>query len=161
MPPSGYMRVVRMWNALVMDELMQLARLEHLSHDVAAAHEFALHIQLGNCWPVGKGLDAVANTHVVQNVHVLERYSEMIEHLRDLRRKTALGKLRGALHEQHDVVAGDRLADPIMDGVLVGHLQLSLDGLAAIAAAWANKMRLLTAQDGWHQISSQRGGDHA
>src|SRR5262245_8968354 len=35
-------------HALVLEERLQLAGLEHLAHDVAAAHELALHVKLRN-----------------------------------------------------------------------------------------------------------------
>src|SRR5471030_365430 len=36
------------------DELLQLARVVHVAHDVAAADEFAVHIELRNGGPVGE-----------------------------------------------------------------------------------------------------------
>src|SRR5262245_60571841 len=39
-------------NALVGKQLLQLAGLEHLAHDIAAADEFALDVELGNGRPV-------------------------------------------------------------------------------------------------------------
>src|SRR5437868_11729446 len=64
---------------LLIEELLQLAGLEHLHHDVAAADELALHIELGNGRPVGIGLDAVPDLRILQHVHGLEGDAEMVE----------------------------------------------------------------------------------
>ena len=42
--------------------------MEHLAHDVRAADELALHIELGDGRPVGEGLDALAQLVVLQHV---------------------------------------------------------------------------------------------
>src|SRR5664279_6351939 len=42
-------------HALVLERLLQFAGLEHLAHDVAAADELALHVELRNGRPVGIG----------------------------------------------------------------------------------------------------------
>src|SRR5512145_1926036 len=47
-------------HALLGEELLQLARLEHLGDDIAAADELALDEQLRNGRPVGIFLDALA-----------------------------------------------------------------------------------------------------
>ena len=53
------MAVIGVRDALVVDELVQFALLEHLAHDVAAADELALDVELRHGRPVGIGLDAV------------------------------------------------------------------------------------------------------
>src|SRR3546814_7332080 len=45
---------------------VQFARFPHLHHNVAAADEFALHIELRDRRPVGKFLDALTDFHVLQ-----------------------------------------------------------------------------------------------
>jgi len=42
--------------------------LKHLGHDVRAANEFTVDIELGNGWPVGVLLDALTNTFIIKNV---------------------------------------------------------------------------------------------
>src|SRR2546421_630957 len=46
--------------ALLLEQALQFAGLEHLAHDVAAADELALHVELRNGRPAGIGLDALA-----------------------------------------------------------------------------------------------------
>ena len=65
-----------------------------------------------------KALDALADAHVLQHVHVLVVDAEVAEDLRDLGGESALREILRPLHEQDDVVAGDRLADPVVDGLL-------------------------------------------
>src|SRR5688572_11046207 len=55
-------------HALFIQQGLQLPRLEHLAHDVAAADELALHVQLGDGGAVAEALDAVAQGLVLQHV---------------------------------------------------------------------------------------------
>src|SRR5262249_41645220 len=112
-------------HALAIEELLQLALLEHLTHDIATADELALDVELGNGRPIGEALDALANTHIVEDVNVAVADAEMAEDLRHLRGEAALRKILGALHKHDDVVVGDRLADPVVDGLLA-HAQSSI-----------------------------------
>jgi len=111
--------VMSVRNALLADEVVQLARLVHLAHDIAAADELTLDIELGNGRPVGEALDAFTQSLIFEYVHVFERYSKVLEDLGGGRRETALGKFGRSLHEKNDVVALDRLFDLLMSGV--GH----------------------------------------
>ena len=52
-------------DALGREQLLQFAGLEHLAHDIAAADELALDVELRNGRPVGIGLDAVAHGRTV------------------------------------------------------------------------------------------------
>src|SRR5690606_24643418 len=47
---------------------LEFTGLEHLAHDVAAAHELALDVELGDGRPVGKDLDAVAQLGVREHI---------------------------------------------------------------------------------------------
>src|SRR3546814_12097078 len=49
-------------------QLMQFAGFPHLHHDVGAADELALHIELRDRRPVGIVLDALTDFHVLQHV---------------------------------------------------------------------------------------------
>src|SRR6185437_13117873 len=53
---------------LLRQQLLQLARLVHLAHDVAAADEFAVDVKLRDRRPVGELLDAIADFRVLQHV---------------------------------------------------------------------------------------------
>src|SRR5918993_2998896 len=68
-------------DALVGEELLQLAGLEHLAGDVAAADELALHVELGNGRPVGVVLDALAHSLVLKHVDALVGHAEVVEDL--------------------------------------------------------------------------------
>src|SRR5262249_51999777 len=65
--PSG-LRAFPDGQAFLLQQALQLAGLEHLAHDIAAADEFALDVELRNGRPVGIGLDAVAQLVVLQDV---------------------------------------------------------------------------------------------
>src|SRR5688572_21743005 len=68
------------------NQLLQLARLEHLLHDVAAADELALHVELRDGRPVGELLDALADLRVLQHDDGGEVfYAAGIEHPADKR----------------------------------------------------------------------------
>ena len=66
---------------------------------------------------IRKTLDAFANTRVVQHVDVLV----VDEHVRGfchVAGEPALRERLRAFHEQHDVIAGNRLANPVVYGLL-------------------------------------------
>src|ERR1700761_1357137 len=102
-------------DALVGEQLLQLTGLEHLADDIAAADELALDVKLGNGRPVRIGLDAVAQLGGFENVQTLIADPDVIEDLHHLAGKTALRKLRRALHEQHDVVRLHFIVDELLD----------------------------------------------
>src|SRR6266567_8215768 len=58
-------------NALVLEEVLQLAGLEHLADDVAAADELTLHVELRDRRPLRIGLDALAQVVGFQHVDAL------------------------------------------------------------------------------------------
>src|SRR5262249_47620919 len=91
-------------HALVLEHLLQLVCLKHLAHDVAAADELALHIELGDRRPVRVGLYALTQLVRFEHVQPFEGHAEVIENLHHLTRKTAHRELRCAFHKQHDVV---------------------------------------------------------
>src|SRR5450756_2641142 len=102
-------------HALVLERLLQFAGLEHLAHDVAAADELALHIELRNGRPVGIGLDAVPQVGGIQHVEAFVGDAQVVEDLHHLPGKPALRKLRRALHEQHHVVSLHFIDDELLD----------------------------------------------
>src|SRR6185312_2263160 len=109
------------------DQLLQLARLVHLAHDVAAADELAVHVELRDGGPVRVLLDALADVLVLQ--HVDGEDLLRAAHLQELRgrgREAAHRLLRVALHVEHDGVAGDLLPDGFLDahGCLPGSMRI-------------------------------------
>src|SRR5437016_930470 len=105
-------------HALLVEELGQLTLLEHLADDVAATHELALDVELRDRRPLREAFDALADAHVLEHVDVLVVDTHMTQDLSDLCREPALGKILVPLHEKDHVVAGDGLADPVLDGLL-------------------------------------------
>src|ERR1700759_4244876 len=105
-------------NTLVGKQLLQLAGLEHLADDVATADELALDVELRNGRPVRIDLDAVAQVGGLQNVEALVADADVVEDLHHLTGKTALRKLRRALHEKHDVVRLHFAVDEFLDAHL-------------------------------------------
>src|SRR5690606_14722995 len=79
-PASG--RVAKPY-ALVGEEALKLARLEHLAHDVAAADEFALDVELRDRRPAGIVLDALAQLVRGEDVDALVVDAEIVEDLHD------------------------------------------------------------------------------
>src|SRR5207302_7658596 len=94
-------------NAAFLEEAFQLALLEHLFDDVAAADELAFDIELRNGRPVGEFLDALADFRVFQNIHRLELDAELRQHLHNGRGEAALRKYGRALHVKQHVIFAD------------------------------------------------------
>src|SRR3546814_1276338 len=68
--PAGlYLRDAALFGARrdAVHQRVQFARFPHLHHNIAAADEFALHIELRDRRPVGKFLDALADFHVLRS----------------------------------------------------------------------------------------------
>src|SRR5215472_8937001 len=103
-------------DALVLEQGLQFAGLEHLADDVAAADEFALDVELRNGRPVRVRLDALAQVVVLEHVEPFVGHAEMIEDLHDLPGEAAHRELRRALHEQHHLVRLDLIIDELVDG---------------------------------------------
>lgn len=103
---------------LLVHHLLEFAGLEHFHHYVAAAHEFALYVKLRNGWPVGIGLDALSDFHVLQHIDAVVRDTAMLEDGDGLAGKSALREQRGALHEQDNIVRVDDFGNTLVG---VGH----------------------------------------
>src|SRR5690606_7291807 len=97
---------------------LQFAGLEHLAHDVGAADEFALHIELGNGRPVGIGLDAFAQLFALEHNGAAIFNAEVVQDLDNLARKSAVRQIRRAINEQELVVVLLLVVD---EGVDIGH----------------------------------------
>src|SRR5262249_10388022 len=98
-------------DALVGQQFLQLALLEHLANDVATSHELALDVELRNRGPLREALDALAEAHVFEHVDVLVVDADILKDLRDLAGEAALRHLLRAFHEQDHIVGRNRLAD--------------------------------------------------
>src|SRR5579883_3470877 len=64
-------------DAFALEEIAQLARLEHLANDVAAADELAFDIELRDGRPAREFLDALADLWVREHVDAFELHPEM------------------------------------------------------------------------------------
>src|SRR5574340_407223 len=120
-PEDGFARGRRRQHAQSRDasareQLLQFARLVHLHHDVRAADELALDVELRDRRPVGVFLDALADRLVVEDVDRLEVVDATgLEHLDRAAGEPAHRKLGGALHEKHDAIALDEVVDTLPD----------------------------------------------
>src|SRR4051812_46305158 len=101
------------------DQLLQLAALEHLHHDVRPADELTLDVELGDRRPIRIFLDALADLRILQNVDRLIWRTEALEDGNRAARKAALREQRRSLHEQDDLVGFDEVGDA---GLGVTHL---------------------------------------
>src|SRR5258706_1326412 len=97
------------------EKLLKLTDLEHFAHDVASADEFALDVELRDRGPVGVDLDAIPQFGRVVHIERLVRDPNVFENLDHLTRKSTLWKLRGAFHEEHDVVRPYFVLDELFD----------------------------------------------
>src|ERR1700740_980928 len=71
-------------NASALEQGLQLACLEHLTHDVATADKLTLHVKLRDRWPIGIGFDAATEFVVLEHVEALIRDAQVIENLYEL-----------------------------------------------------------------------------
>ena len=110
-------------DALLGQQRHELAVLEHLGDDVAAADQLAADEQLGDGGPLRERAQLLADAGIGQDV---DRGEARVERLQDADRaggEAARGRFRRALHEQDDFVACDRVGDRLADRVvvLIGH----------------------------------------
>src|SRR4029077_13011839 len=102
-------------DTLRLQEVLQLACLEHLPDDIAAADELAFHIELRDRGPVGIGLDAVAQIVRFQHIQSFVSDAEMIQDLHHLPGESAHRELWRALHEHDHVIALNLISDELLD----------------------------------------------
>src|SRR5579883_571454 len=121
-------------DALGLQQLDQLTGLEHLANNIAAADEFALHIELRDGRPVGEFLDPLAQARVAQHVDAFERDAEMVQQLDHGSGEAALRKDGRALHEQHHRGSADLLTDTL-ENRIVTHVRLSYSAMAVCSAS--------------------------
>src|SRR5580765_5494630 len=95
---------------------LQLAGLVHLGHDVRAADELAVDVELGDRRPVRIFLDALADLLVLEDVHRLQVGDAAgLEDLDRAAGKAAHRELRGSLHEKDDAMALDQIVDALLN----------------------------------------------
>src|SRR5258706_2368887 len=117
--------------ALFLEELRELARFVHFHHDVGAADEFALHIELGDCRPIGERLDPLAHTLILEHVDAFEIDVEVVEDGDSTAGKAALREQRAALHEQQHITLADQIGNTGLG--VVGHFNYSYSGTAVVS----------------------------
>ena len=59
-------------NALTLNQLLEFAALKHLGHDIRAADEFTVDVELGDRWPVGILLDALTNAFIIKDIDSMQ-----------------------------------------------------------------------------------------
>src|SRR5450755_2413312 len=88
------------------ERLLQLAGLVHLGHDVRAADELAVDVELWDGRPVGVALDALADLFVLEDVDRLQvAHPTGLQDLDCAAGEAAHRELRRSLHEEDDPVA--------------------------------------------------------
>src|SRR5690242_3453649 len=80
-PSSAPLSALPGLDALLGQKTLQLAGLEHLAHDIAAADELALHVELRDGRPVRVRLDAGADLVGFEDIDALVADAEVIEDL--------------------------------------------------------------------------------
>src|SRR5688572_14599657 len=105
-------------DAVVLEVLLELARLEHLGDDVGAADELALDVELWDGRPVRIGLDALAKFLVLQHISAVVVDPDIVEDLDDAAREAAHREIGRALHIEEHVVVLHLLVDERVD---IGH----------------------------------------
>jgi ribonuclease T len=103
------------YHARGLQDLSQLTVAVHLEHDVAAAHEFAVDVELRVSRPAREALKCLAQLGIFEDIDVMELGAQMAQRGGGLSRKTALRKFRGALHEQHHRRGAEFFANTIVD----------------------------------------------
>src|SRR5436853_1780037 len=99
----------------LLEQFLQFAALKHFGHDVGAADELAVDIQLRNRRPIRVLLDALAYLLVLQNINGDQiLHAARFQYLDRATRKATLGELLSALHEENDLVARDGLFDELL-----------------------------------------------
>ncbi len=93
--------------------LLQLALLEHLGQDVRATEQFAFHVDLRVRRPVRVALERLAQFRVLEDVHVRELRAAGFERAHGRGGESALRKVRGTLHVEHDRVRLELFLDPL------------------------------------------------
>src|SRR6266571_1108112 len=95
--------------------LGQLAGLEHLLDDVAAAHQLAVDVELREGAPIGElAGDLAERIEQRQDVDGAVLDAELLEYPNDSHREPAPGHLRCALHEQQHLVLPQELLDLLL-----------------------------------------------
>lgn len=104
------------------EEVMQFAGLVHLGHDIAAADELALDVELGEGGPLAELLEALADFFVFKDIEALELGASVVEDLHGAGGEAAHRAIRGAFHEEHDGGLVDQLLEAGFEGgVEVAH----------------------------------------
>src|ERR1700674_1440856 len=92
-------------------QLLKLAVLVKLAHDIAPADELAVDVDLRDRRPVAVALDRLPQLLVGKHAEGLERRAERLEDLYGRSREAALRKVAVAFHEKDDLVLFDRRLD--------------------------------------------------
>ncbi len=93
-------RALGRYGARFRQQLLELAALVHLDRNVAAAHQFAVDIELRKSRPIGIGLQCFAHFRVLEYVYMCKLRLTGSKRSHRLRRESALRKIGCALHVQ-------------------------------------------------------------
>lgn len=93
---------------------LQFAGLKHLHHDVAAADEGLVDVELWDRWPVAEALDAFANLRILNHVDRVEFCAALLQDGDRASRESAHWELWRAFHEEHDLVGVEDLLNAVV-----------------------------------------------
>src|SRR5262245_30558643 len=93
---------------LALELLLELSGRVQLGHDVAAAEELAVHVELRDGGPGGVFLDALAHVGRAQDVDRRVLRQQAVQDLHHASGETALRRRPVALHEEHHAVRCDQ-----------------------------------------------------
>jgi hypothetical protein len=91
--------------------------LVELRHDVTAADELAVHVELRNRGPRRELFDAFAHLGIGEHVHVGEGLAHFLQSLHHARGEAALREVFRPFHEENDFVLTNRIFDLLSDVV--------------------------------------------
>mmetsp|Transcript_52770 Transcript_52770/g.146493 ORF Transcript_52770/g.146493 Transcript_52770/m.146493 type:complete len:218 (+) Transcript_52770:358-1011(+) len=122
--------------ALLLEQLRQIATLEFRCDDVAPTHELAVNVELRDSGPVAVLFDALTNLLVLEHVDAAEVHTDRMHDPHHLLREATLRGRRGALHVEQHRVRLDVLVDQRQHLILVAHvghgLALGLEIIVAV-----------------------------
>src|SRR5262245_47656694 len=105
------MTPVKLPAVLSTEHAAELAAFVKVRHDVGAADELTVHVQLRERRPVRVLLQTLTKLGVGENVHVTKVDAAFLQDPDHVRAEAALREMLRALHEEHDLAALDRRLD--------------------------------------------------
>jgi hypothetical protein len=97
---------------------VQLTALVHFAHDVAAAHELALDIELRDRRPIREFLDSISDLAVGEHVDRFVFADQLVQNPGDGGGEAAARRKGRSLHEKDNGIAADGALDLLAGGIV-------------------------------------------